>query len=256
MKLLDVQNLSVQIGRKPIVDSVSFSLEAGQWLMLIGPNGAGKSTLLNAVSQGIPSTGTVLLEGTDIRSFRPAELARKIGVLSQTHSPSYGFTVGELVRLGRYAYAPGLFSRKSVDDSSLVERAMELTGIRELEHQSILTLSGGELQRAFLAQVFAQNPNILLLDEPTNHLDLIYQKQTFELIHTWLEASGGAVLSVVHDLSLARCYGSHALLLDRAKPIAYGTVSEVFRPELLNPAYQMDVAGWMHTMLEPWTFDA
>ena len=72
----------------------------------------------------------------------------------------------------------------------------------------MLTLSGGELQRTFLAQVLAQDPKLLLLDEPTNHLDLIYQKQIFALIGSWLREPGRAVVSVVHDLSLARSFGT------------------------------------------------
>ena len=252
MKLLEVKNLSVSLGGKSIVEGISFDLEPGRWTMLIGPNGAGKSTLLRAVSQEIPSSGEILLDGRSVRSYRPAALARKMGMLSQHHGVSYSFTVGELVRLGRYAYAPGIFSRRGEEDEASVHRAMELTGIRELEHQSLLTLSGGELQRAFLAQVFAQNPQILLLDEPSNHLDLIYQKQIFELIGAWLQSSGGAVLSVVHDLSLARCYGSHALLLDQGKAMACGEISRVFRPEVLDPAYRMEVAPWMRRLYGQW----
>lgn len=252
MTMLEVQDLSVHYGSKTIVDHVSLSLEQGQWLMLIGPNGAGKSTLVNAISQGVSYTGSVFSEGTDLRTLRSGQIARLLGVLSQNHAVSYSFTVGELVRLGRYAYAPGIFSRRSDQDEQMVTQALEMTGMMPLVNQSVLTLSGGELQRAFLAQLFAQDPKILILDEPTNHLDLIYQKQTFELIQAWLRSHGGAVISVVHDLSLARAYGSHALLMDGGKTVASGTIAEVFRSENLDPAYRMDVRGWMQQMLRPW----
>ena len=116
----------------------------------------------------------------------------------------------------------------------------------------MLTLSGGELQRTFLAQLFAQNPRVLLLDEPTNHLDLVYQKQVFELIGAWLKTPGRAVASVVHDLSLARAYGSHALLLDAGKTRAYGEIADVFTPTHLDAAYDMDVSAWMHGLLNQW----
>lgn len=252
MTMLEIQDLSVRYGSKTIVDHVSLSLEQGQWLMLIGPNGAGKSTLVNAISQGVSYTGSVFSEGTDLRILRSGQIARLLGVLSQNHAVSYSFTVGELVRLGRYAYAPGIFSRRSDEDERMVAQALEMTGMMPLVNQSVLTLSGGELQRAFLAQLFAQDPKILILDEPTNHLDLIYQKQTFELIQTWLQSHGGAVISVVHDLSLARAYGSHALLMDGGKAVASGTIAEVFRSENLDPAYRMDVRSWMQQMLRPW----
>jgi iron complex transport system ATP-binding protein len=115
-----------------------------------------------------------------------------------------------------------------------------------------LTLSGGELQRTFLAQLFAQNPQLLILDEPTNHLDLVYQKQTFELIRKWIEKTGGAVISVVHDLSLAKAYGTDALLLDKGQVIASGRIDKVLTSEKLSHVYSMDVYKWMNKMLSGW----
>lgn len=252
MSMLEVMHLGVRYGEHTVVQDVSFSLEEGQWLMLIGPNGAGKSTIVNAISQGVNYTGEVLWQGKNLRRMKPVEMARNIGVLSQNHAVGYGFTVEEVVRLGRYAYAPGFFDSHKDSGNEPIAQALSLTGLTELAGQSVLTLSGGELQRTFLAQLFAQNPKLLILDEPTNHLDLVYQKQIFALIQQWLKDSGRAVISVVHDLSLARAYGTHALLLDKSKAICCGTVGEVFQSELLNKAYGMDVRQWMQTMLGQW----
>ena len=252
MSLLDVKRLNVRYGEKKIVGDVSFSLSDGDWLMIIGPNGAGKSTIVNAISQGVPYTGEVRLLEKDVRRYRPHELAKLVGVLAQTHTMGYGFTVGSVVRLGRYAYAPGLFSGGQDGDEVAVARALELTGLTKIVDQNVMTLSGGELQRTFLAHLFAQNPRVLLLDEPTNHLDLVYQKQVFELISEWLKTPGRAVASVVHDLSLARAYGSHALLLDAGETQAYGSIREVFSPEHLDRAYDMNVSAWMRGLLAQW----
>ena len=252
MSMLDVRALSVRFGSAEIVKNVSFSVEPGDWLMLIGPNGAGKSTIVNAVSRGAAYTGTVLFEGQDIRKVKAHVLARGIGVLAQHHTVGYAFSVEEVVRLGRYAYSPGIFSARSDADEAAVAEAMELTGVAHIAHQSVLTLSGGELQRVFLAQLFAQNPRLLLLDEPTNHLDLVYQKQIFALVREWLSQGERAVVSVVHDLSLARMYGTRALLLDHGAAAAAGSIAEVFAPETLNAVYGMDVAGWMQTLLSQW----
>ena len=101
MNLLDVQHLHVQYGEKKIVDDVSFSLSQGDWLMIVGPNGAGKSTIVNAISQSTTYTGDVRVLGSDVRRYRPHELAKLVGVLAQTHTMGYGFTVGSVVRLGR-----------------------------------------------------------------------------------------------------------------------------------------------------------
>ena len=116
----------------------------------------------------------------------------------------------------------------------------------------MLTLSGGETQRVFLAQVLAQNPQILVLDEPANHLDLNYQQQIFSLIQEWLKEPGRAVLSVVHDLSLARKYGTHAILMDHGKSISQGIISDVMTPDNLQQVYGMNVYEWMREMLSQW----
>jgi len=252
MPMLEVRDLSVRYGDRAVVDDVTFTLEEGRWLMLIGPNGAGKSTIVNAVAQSAPYTGEILFRGENVRRYKPTELARNIGILSQNHSVGYSFTVEEVVRLGRYSYAPGIFSRHSDADEESVERALELTGLIPLMEQSVLTLSGGELQRTFLAQLLAQNPKLLILDEPTNHLDLVYQKQVFALIREWLNEPGRAVISVVHDLSLARAYGTDALLLNGGRPVYGGPIKGAFAPETLNEVYSMDVGEWMRNMLGQW----
>ncbi len=250
--MLEIDNLTVRYGERTVIDDVSLSVRPGQWLMVVGPNGAGKSTLINAVSQNTAFSGTVRLNGTDIRKIKQQDFARRVGVLTQNHYVGYSFTVEEIVRMGRYAYAPGIFTKESGDDRALVERALEMTGIEPIRKQSVLTLSGGELQRTFLAQIFAQNPRLLILDEPTNHLDLVYQQQVFDLIKDWIREGPRAVMSVVHDLSLARIYGTDALLMDRGRVAAYGSIDEVLSPDNLRSVYSMDVYGWMQKMLSQW----
>ena len=249
--MLQVENLSVSYGDLTILKDVSFDLAPGEWLMIVGPNGAGKSTLINAVTGGAPSRGSVYFEGRNARAMKAHELARNIGVLSQNHFVGYAFSVEEVVRLGRYAYAPTIFSRHSGEEDA-VRQALEQTGLWEQRHQSVLTLSGGELQRTFLAQTFCQDPKLLLLDEPTNHLDLVYQKQVFELIQNWLRGQDRAVISVVHDLSLARAYGTRALLLDKGQVVADGPMDQVFSDDVLNRVYRMDVRAWMIRLLAQW----
>ena len=250
--MLKAERVTVCCDGQVIVDDLSFALEAGQWLMLVGPNGAGKSTLIRAIAQGVPYTGSITLDGRDIRAYKPAQLAQRIGVLSQQHSVGYAYSVEEVVALGRYAHAAGFLSGGDVEGKARVEEALEMTGLAHLRHASVLTLSGGELQRTFLAQVFAQNPQILMLDEPANHLDLVYQKHIFSLIGEWLKTPGRAVMSVVHDLSLARRYGTHALLMDHGQSVAQGTIPETLTGENLQAVYGMDVFGWMREMYAQW----
>lgn len=250
--MLKAENITVRFGERTVVDHLSFHLHEGQWLMLVGPNGAGKSTLIETISQGVAYTGNILLEGKDIRRFKAAQLARKVGVLAQKNAVGYAYTVDEVVGLGRYAYRQSFLSARDDSGKDQVERALSLTGLTNLRHASVLTLSGGELQRTFLAQVFAQNPQILILDEPANHLDLKYQQHIFSLISDWLKTPGRAVISVVHDLSLARKYGTHAVLMNQGKNISQGKIDEVLTQDNLKTVYDMDVYGWMRDMLEQW----
>ena len=250
--MLKAEHVSVKYGDLTIVDDLSFRLEEGQWLMLVGPNGAGKSTMVEAISQGAPYSGNIFLRGKNIRAYKPGQLARMVGVLAQKNAVGYDYSVEEVVGLGRYAYTSSFLSNRDEDGKAQVERALELAGLTGLRHASVLTLSGGELQRTFLAQVFAQNPQVLILDEPANHLDLIYQKHIFSLVKDWLREPGRAVLSVVHDLSLARRYGTHAVLLNGGKCVAQGQMQQVLTPENLAQVYGMDVYAWMRELLGQW----
>lgn len=250
--MLKVTDLSVHYDTIQILNKVSFSLSENKWLMIIGPNGAGKSTIIKAISNEIPYTGSVTCEGQNINKIKPTSLAKKMGVLNQTNNVSYSFTVGEVVRLGRYAYTPGILSVQTDEDEEMVHKALAATGMLPFEHHSVLKLSGGELQRTFLAQVFAQDPDILILDEPANHLDLIYQKQVFSLVKEWVKKPGRAVISVVHDLSLAKAYGDDFLLLKGGKVLSHGQAHDVLCSQSLESAYDMDVYDWMHSMLSQW----
>lgn len=252
MTLLAVENLAVRQGGRVILDGVSFSVRENRWLMVAGPNGAGKSTLVRSVAQGIPYRGRVLFRGEDAARMKPARLARKIGVLSQSHVVAYPYTVEEIVRLGRYAHARGFWARAGPGDDEKVHSALSLTGLLAQRGQSALTLSGGELQRVFLAQVLAQDPDLLLLDEPAGSLDLAYQRQVFDLVREWTRRPGRGAVSVVHDLSLARAYGTDFLLLDQGRVAAVGGAEEVFGPGPLERVYGMDVHGWMENMLGQW----
>lgn len=250
--MLEVRELTVTYEGGDAVQNVSFAAAPGEWVMLIGPNGAGKSTLLAAMAQCAAYRGSVLLDGRDARQWKPRAFARSVGVLAQTHAAEYAFTVGELVSMGRYAHTRGFLRSQDPDGQEVVRRALDAAGLSEMRARNVRTLSGGELQRAFLAQALAQEPRVLLLDEPANHLDLVYQKQLFELIGQWMAEGNRCAISVVHDLSLALRYGTRVVLLDRGRVTADGPAADVLASEALRRAYGMDVAAWMAQTAEQW----
>ena len=250
--MLEVEHLSVRYGAKTAVDDVSFRVEAGQWWTLAGPNGAGKSSLAEALTRGVRYTGRVVLDGVEEREYKQGEYSKKVGILSQINNIAYDYTAYEVAEMGRYAHRKGLFRGRDPDGAEKVERAIALTGIGGLRDRSMLTLSGGETQRVFLAQVLAQDPKLLILDEPANHLDLPFQRRFFDMVKEWLREPGRAVITVMHDLTLARRYGSHALLMNGGKAVAQGPAAEVLTREHLREVYGMDVYAWMREMLAQW----
>ena len=250
--MLKAEHLTVRYGEKTVLNDLSLEIRAGEWWVIVGPNGAGKSTLAGALGRTVPYEGTVTLESRDIRKIPAQEYARKVGILSQNHSAVYGFTVEEVVGLGRYARETGFLRKGDPDGAGKIEEALALTGLADMRKRNMLTLSGGECQRVFLAQVFCQDPEILILDEPANHLDLPFQQELFSMIGEWLKTPGRAVITVMHDLSLARKYGTHALLMNGGKCIAEGAASGVLTREALEQAYGMDVYSWMRELLDQW----
>lgn len=248
--ILEIKELTVKIAGYTLVDHVTFNLKEGERFLIVGPNGAGKSTIIKAISQSIPYSGKILFKGEDLAKMRKNQIARNIGVLSQHHSVNYSFTVEEIVELGRFSYRKEKSLRKV--EKEIIQEALEITGMIEKRKQSVLTLSGGEIQRTFLAQLFAQNPQILILDEPTNYLDIQYQEQIFCVIDEWITSKNKAVLAVVHDLSLASYFGTEFLLMNQGKAVSCGRKEKVMIPERLNQVYEMNVGSWLHTLYQHW----
>ncbi len=249
---LAVENLRVTLGGREILGGVSCAVAEGEWWMLIGPNGAGKSTLVQAVSGAVPSEGALTLDGESLRAMRPARRARLIGVMDQRQEGVPDFTAREIVAMGRYPHRAGFLRHTDPEGETAVDRAMEATGVTAMAGQSYATLSGGERQRVLLAQALCLDPRILVLDEPGNHLDLSQLRQLFLLIDRWRQQPGRAVITVVHDLTLARAFGTHALLLSHGQTVACGAIGDVMRPEHLDAVWEMDVGEWMRACYGQW----
>ena len=253
MRTLDANGLTVIRGSKTLLEGVSFQLRAGDWLAVVGPNGAGKSTLMKALAGEWPYSGEITLDGAPLREMKPRLRARKLGLMDQGAFSQFAFSVEEVVRMGRYPYRRGIFNSGDPDEDAAVEQALADTGLSALRHRSVLTLSGGEQQRCALAQALCHQPEVLLLDEPSNHLDMNYQKELYQITDRWRMQSGRAVITVLHDLSAARRFATHALVLRGSRPLACGTAAEALSDDILRAAWDMDVAGWMREMKQVWS---
>ena len=252
MTMLKVEHLTCGYGGAPVVKGLSFEVPAGGRLCILGPNGCGKTTLLRALAGLLPHEGKVTAEGRDLAAMDRRQLARTVALLSQISSVYFSYTVYETVLMGRYAHQTGgAFSGPGPEDRAIALECMERTGVADLRDRQVPELSGGQLQRVFLARTFAQQPRIILLDEPTNHLDLKYQVELVQELKAWVAGEGRCVVGVLHDVNLALDLADLFLLMEEGRARYFGPAAE-FDPAALNRVYQMDVGGYMRRSLTRW----
>ncbi len=250
--MLKVKNLTVEIDNKVILKDISFDLKSNDMFMIIGPNGSGKTTIVKAIMGDVKYTGSIDLNNKNIKKINISDLSKQIGVLVQNHNLEFDNTVYDIVCLGRYTYIKDMFGSLSKEDKMKIEEAMELTDIKKLRDVSINNISGGEIQRVFLALVLAQDPDILILDEPTNHLDLKHQIDIFDILKKWSLKDNKAIISIIHDLNLAHKYATKALLIQEGNSISCGNIKDSLTRENLKKTYDIDIFEWMRTLLENW----
>lgn len=237
---LKAADLQIGYGERVIVDGMSLDIRHDKITTIIGPNGSGKSTVLKAITRLLRyQKGSVLLNGRDIFSIRPKELARSIGVLPQIHSAPSDFRVKELVGYGRMPYQK-MFSGKSAEDEKIIQWAMEATGTWQFRDKSIYEISGGESQRVWIATVLAQKPEILFLDEPTTYLDISHQMETMHLVKKLNRETGIGVVMVLHDIAQAMEVSDHIIVIKDGRKYAEGSPEEVITAQMMWDVYQVE----------------
>lgn len=231
----------------PVVHEADIRLIPGKVTALVGPNGSGKSTLLRALARlHKPDSGDVQLDDPnsdtplDAHSLSHREFARRVTMLAQSRPTPSGLSVRELVEFGRHPHR-GRWVRGDADGASVIERAMVLTGVADLAEKQVDQLSGGQLQRVWLASCLAQDTDVLLLDEPTTYLDLRYQVELLDLIRDLADNHGVTVGVVLHDLNQAAAIADHLVLLDEGHVLAAGTPEVVLVGDVLSAAYGIRV---------------
>lgn len=251
--MIKLKNVSAGYNGINVIKDISLELSEGNNLCILGPNGCGKTTLLKAIAGIIPVKGDVLIDGKSIKKMKRHEIASKMAVMSQISTIYFSYTVFETVLLGRYLYMKGnVFKEPSDYDKAYAEKCLEAVGLLKLRDKQINTLSGGQIQRVFLARTLAQQPDIILLDEPTNHLDLRYQKDLIDYLKKWSEEGDHCVIGVFHDINLAMGLADSILVLDNGQCAGFGKPEEIIINNLLNKVYEMDIVGYMVDSLKKW----
>lgn len=191
--VLSVKNLSFAYAGNPILDRISFVVEAGDYLGIIGPNGGGKTTLLKLILGLLkPKTGEIVIAKRQRIGYVPQR--------SQVDDFLFPATVFEVVMSGRTA-SKGLLSMVTRADRSVVKHAMKTANVGHLSERRIGTLSGGERQRVMIARALSAEPVLLVLDEPTSAVDAPSQESFYAFLKQ-LNAQGLTIILVSHDVDI------------------------------------------------------
>lgn len=232
-------NLRIGYGGAPIVDGVDVRIPPGELTVIIGPNACGKSTLLRSLARLLkPETGSVLLDGTDIRTMPTKELARRLGLLPQTPIAPDGITVRDLVSRGRYPHQ-SLLRSWSVEDEDAVAAALAATEVADLADRRVDELSGGQRQRVWIAMALAQQTPVLLLDEPTTFLDIGHQNDVLELISGFRDGER-TIVAVLHDINQASRFATHLIAMKDGRIVAEGRPADIVSADLIAELFGLD----------------
>jgi len=240
-------------GAAPVLDGVDLSAVSGRVVGLVGPNGSGKTTLLRALYGALtPAAGRVEVDGRDVATLGPRQVAKDVAVVVQEHGGDLPLRVADMVLLGRTPHRPAFGGRQSGHDVDVAAAALDRVGATHLAQRMFAELSGGEKQRVLIARALAQEATHLLLDEPTNHLDVRYQHEVLSLVRSLVRSLGTTAVVVLHDLNLAAAYCDDLVLLDGGRVAAAGSPAHVLTTEVLEPVYGVrvrrlsDDAGGVH----------
>lgn len=245
MSLIRARELSFSYRETPVLDSVSFEVESGSFVGLVGPNGSGKTTLLRMI-QGLiaPSSGTIELEGRELRQWSRREIALRVAGVWQRPTLAFEFTARQLVLLGRTPHL-GMLKWETQEDLDIADEVMRQTETLHLADRTATHMSAGELQRVFIASALAQRTKVLLLDEPTSFLDL-RQAGRLSRILTELMQCGLTILCASHDIPLVRRHATAVLLLKKGLPIEHGDPASMLTRERLADSFGVDKDDWYH----------
>ncbi len=237
--LIEVRDLSMDVGSARLLDKLSFTVADGASLAVLGPNGAGKTTLLRCllrIHQGW--TGEIRIQGREIRELRQRQLARRLSYVPQLEGRHFPFTVRNFVAMSRYPHRDA-FGGSTAGDRKAVDRALDLTDLRALADGSMEVLSGGERQQVLIAAALAQEAHILLLDEPTAFLDYRHRVRIHEILATIRAETGTTTVLVTHDLNEALAVSTEALALRDGKRVFLGPVSGLLDPAVPSKIFDV-----------------
>ena len=240
MSLL-IKNFSAGYSKKKVIEEISFKVKKNEWIGIIGSNGSGKSTLLKGILKFIPTlSGDVSFEEKSLKNLSRKNLSRLIAYLPQKLNNNLNITVKDLISLGRSPYKNFWDFNFNERDLNVIDDALEIMDLNELQDKFINELSGGQSQRAFLAMIIAQNSKVLLLDEPTTFLDINYQIKLLESLRKLLQIKNISIITVLHDINLAARFCDRIAILKEGRLVDINTPKKVLNIENFKIGFEIN----------------
>lgn len=242
--IVKIRNLSYSYNSKDnTLENISLDIEKGKITTLIGQNGCGKSTLFNIIVSNLKKyQGEVIIDGKKLENYSSKQLAKKVAIVHQKPEIPKELTVKEVVSYGRTPHSNIFFSHQSKQDQEKINFALKVTCLNGLENELVSNLSGGELQRVFIALALAQDTEILFLDEPTSYLDIKYQKEILHLLKRLNKEYGITIVMILHDINQALNCSHNILALDKGKIIKSGKAEMFYEQDFLEKLYDTKVS--------------
>ena len=237
---LSCRSIGFHYDGRPILNNISFDVQAGAFCALLGRNGSGKTTLLHCLNTLLtPETGHVLVEGVDLRTLSRQAVARRVSLVPQEHVDIFPFTVREVVVMGRAPYL-GMTAGPGAEDYALAEATLDKLNVSYLSDCNFNRISGGERQMALLAGALVQSNDVLLLDEPTNHLDFHNQYRLLSTIKNICRSRGMSVVAAMHDPNLAMLFADQIIMLQNGRVLVSGPAVEVMTKTNMDRLYEAE----------------
>ena len=233
------EEASVGYQKRTLIDHVNLHVKKGEILTLIGPNGVGKSTILKSIIQQLSLiAGTVSIDGKELSSYAPKELAKKMAIVMTERIHPERYTCYDVVATGRYPYT-GKMGMLQKEDEEKIEEAMRQVQVEALRDQDFERISDGQRQRVMLARAICQEPEILVLDEPTSYLDIRYKTDFLWLLRSLARKRQMAVVMSLHEIDLAQKISDQVVCVKEHRVDRVGTPEEVMTTEYIQELYAM-----------------
>lgn len=237
--MIEIKNLDYSLAKKSILTNLTQKFPQNKVIALIGPNGAGKSSLLALLGRLQKATfGEITIDQCEIQQWNHKKLAQKLAILRQTNHLPLQITVEELVSFGRYPHSRNNLSKI---DKKIIHQAIEAMQLKDFQQQRIDQLSGGQLQRALIALVLAQDTPYLLLDEPLNNLDLAHANQLMNHLKILVQQFNKTIIVVLHDINFAANFADYIIAMKDGKIFTQGTTEQIIQSEILTNIFDFPI---------------